>query len=151
MDASDSRCLLGTRSGAGLSKNTFLHWEAAALSPLLHQVTKLFLCKARAALFFPNNVIIWQLHSCLSSSLSIIQNVEELGSVAAPLPGGSVGRNTPPHPLPVSLEGFRHGRATTAPGLRISSQGRPCIFPAPQKSLVLTSEPPQGSALMELR
>lgn len=33
-DASDSSCLSGTGSGAGLSKNTFLPWEAAALSPL---------------------------------------------------------------------------------------------------------------------
>lgn len=109
---------MGTRSGAGLSKNTFLQWEAAALSPLWRQVTEPLLCKARASLFFPNNVIIRQLHSCLSSSLSIIQNVEELGSVAAPLPGGSVRRNTPLPPVPVSLEGFRHGRATIAPGLR---------------------------------
>lgn len=72
---------------------------SSSLEPSLAQVTEPFLCKARAALFFPNNVIIRQLHSCLSSSLSIIQNVEELGSVAAPLPRGSVGRNT----LPTSL------------------------------------------------
>lgn len=87
------------RAGQGFLKTHSSTGKQQPWALSRRQVTKPFLCKARAALFFPNNVISGQWRSCLSSSLSITQNVEELGSTAAPPPRGSVVQRTPPRGL----------------------------------------------------